>query len=174
MKRKIYITTDWHLGHNMLWEEGHRPKDFEHRIIDNLEKTITRNDLLIHLGDVYFKNQEKWNNVCFTVDGHKVLVRGNHDKHGVSWFMDRGFDFVCDEFRLEIFGKKILFTHCPVNMMSFINDRDVDFNIHGHSHGNAHRDEEHCDFYSDKHIEVAIEKFNYNPILLETLLKERF
>jgi len=168
-KRKIYITTDWHLGHDMLWQKEYRPKGFEEKIISNLGRVLTRDDVLIHLGDVFFKDNQKWESVLWTLEGRKILIRGNHDNHSYSWLLNKGFDFICDEFQLDIFGKKLLFSHRPIDLIA----RNVDFNIHGHSHGNAHRDEEYCNFYSDKHIEFTLEKNQFQPILLQDLIQKK-
>lgn len=166
---KIWVVADTHLGHANLVKRGHRPEGYEEKILKNL-KAISRQDLLIHLGDFAFKNHEKYGGEMWLIEGNKVLTLGNHDKgHGYNWFRRHGFNFVCEYFVHSVFGKKILFSHRP---MDFSKWDGVELNIHGHSHANAHRDEEHCDFYSDRHIEVALENTNYQPILLRTLIEQ--
>jgi len=130
---KVYAISDTHFNHKKLIEYG-RPVDFEEQILKNLEKL--QGDLLIHCGDFCIgKNAESMERYMEAAKGFKkkILVRGNHDPQSDAWYIEHGFDFVCDSFVNTFFGKKILFTHIPAKRSAF------DYNIHGHLHGNAHR-----------------------------------
>ena len=97
----------------------------------------------------------------------KVLIRGNHDRKSANWYLDHGWDMVCDGFRLEVFGKKILFTHVPQK-----DDGWFDLNIHGHFHNSDHRscEPEFVKLLTDKHILLSLENTDYKPVLLEKLI----
>ena len=96
----------------------------------------------------------------------KILVRGNHDSKSDAWYYNHGWDFVCTEFKNKYFGHEIIFTHKPMPL-----DETVEFNIHGHMHGNKHRhDDETDDWYNENHIDIAPETHNYTAINLEKLV----
>lgn len=164
---KIYAISDTHFNHKKLVEYG-RPVDFEEQILKNLSKVD--GDLLIHCGDFAIgKDEEGMARFVEATTGfsEKVLVRGNHDNKSDSWYLEHGFDFVCESFSNKYFGKRILFTHIPARRGPFDN------NIHGHLHGNTHRlDGEQAELYEPGyHIDLAPEIRNYGPVSLQDLLK---
>lgn len=163
-KMKIYVTSDTHFNHSKLVEWG-RPEDFEEKLIDNHSK-IEAESYLIHLGDFCIGQDEAmhemWNDVVGHVE-HRILVRGNHDKKSTSWYLEHGWHAVVDKMELKLFGRIVLFSHIPVDPKLYF----AGFNVHGHTHGNSHRDIDVKDFYDlEFHREVAMENTNYRPILL--------
>ena len=164
---KIWLTTDTHFGHAKMLEYENRPRDFEKKIFKPLSQ-IPREDTLIHLGDVCMgqdaSNHGAW---IFPLACNKVLVLGNHDKKSHNWYMEHGWNFVCDGLRLKMFGKKILLTHRPQ-----ADDGWYDINIHGHFHSNDHRSQEPeiQSIYTEKHKLLALELNNYQPVLLSKFM----
>lgn len=170
---RYWLLTDTHFGHRKLEELSGRPSDFEIRILDNCKKMIASDDVLIHLGDVTLCPSEPtsmWN-LRFTseVPGKKILVLGNHDKKSDPWYYTHGWDTVCRSIAIKFMGDRILFSHIPQQQLGRSN-----INIHGHFHNNDHRsmEPEIKAFYNPAiHKLLAIEYTNYQPILLETFLK---
>jgi calcineurin-like phosphoesterase family protein len=154
-----WVIADTHFGHKMLIEKGYRPANFEKRIIDQWTALVAPEDLVIHLGDLAFSHVEAntWN----LLPGRKVLVRGNHDNHSITWYMERGFAFACDMFELG----KIIFTHAPLEVIPV----HVSFNLHGHLHTGEHRPFEP----SLKHRLISLERTNYAPVLIEKVLRKK-
>ena len=177
MKTKTYITTDTHLGHSRMVEFG-RPVDFEERILKEL-KVIGKKDILVHLGDLAFgptsKNVEKFckavrkNCVGWNNNAAIILVLGNHDKKKPSWYWDNYNILAVDELVVTVGGKRVLLSHRPR-----LKRKDVDYNIHGHTHGNAHRDKEHAPHYDERYnLELALENTNYKPVVLEDFIRAK-
>lgn len=169
--KHTFLTTDTHFNHVRLWRDfRERPENFE-ELIHNSHIQLPRDCILIHLGDIGMGKDdlahEKWNKAT----GHikrRILVRGNHDNKSDSWYYERGWSFVCSAFTFRVFGKKILFTHIPKDKKYF---EGVDVNIHGHTHGNTHRDIDVKDIYNPKyHLEIALEHTSYKPVLLSEKL----
>lgn len=160
---KIFVTTDTHFGHEKLIKYG-RPKDFEQKIKKGLKDHVGRNDLLIHLGDIcmgedgYHSNWFKEHLLCRT-----CLILGNHDHKSFTWYMENGWDMVANRLDLEISGKKISFTHCPIKW-----DRSFDINYHGHFHDTDHRrfDPEFNKILSKHNKLVALEHMCYQPLVI--------
>ena len=171
--KPIYLTTDTHFNHDKLWQTfKERPENFE-MLISQSHKKLPEDCTLIHLGDVGMGQDtlahEKWNQATNHVK-RKILVRGNHDGKSDSWYYDNGWDFVCSIFIISLFGERILFSHIPKENSHYQNTTR---NLHGHTHGNTHRDEDVRDIYDTSyHIEIALEHSDYRPILLtEKLVK---
>lgn len=163
---KIYVTSDTHLNHAKLIEWG-RPKDFEERIIRSHNK-IEEEAVIIHLGDICIGKDEAMHEVLMDSIGHvqhRILVRGNHDKKSNSWYLEHGWHAVVDQLTMNLYGKRVIFSHIPVDYEMW---PATDLNVHGHTHGNSHRDHDIQDFYrpGTYHREVAMENTNYQPILV--------
>lgn len=166
---KIFATSDTHFGHNKLVELSGRPVDFSDRLLRSL--FITAGDLLIHCGDFCIGNDERhMENFRLNTQGFKkkILVRGNHDGKSDAWYIDRGFDFVCDTFTAEYFGKKVIFSHMPMRKNDAFN-----MNVHGHLHGNGHRaaEFEHMEYIPGWHYDLAPELHDYKILNIENILK---
>lgn len=160
----IWLTTDTHFNHKALIEYG-RPFDFEERIKKNLKNSVKENDLLIHLGDICIGNDVESSNwfkkelKCKT-----YLLRGNHDKKSLNWYFNNGWDVVADRLDIEMFGKKMCFTHIPVAW-----DGYFDINYHGHFHDTDHRrnEPEFNKIICGYNKLISLEATNYNPLKLE-------
>jgi len=135
--RNYYIITDTHFNHEakMCLEEIGRPLDYAEKIYKSLI-ALKKEDVLIHKGDICIgKDKEMHKKYIKPLKCKKILVRGNHDNKSNGWYMDNGWDFVCDTFTMKYDGKKILFSHIPQPW-----DGISDINIHGHLHNCSHRE----------------------------------
>lgn len=178
----IYLTTDTHFNHEKMIDYCGRPDNFEELIFKGL-KEMQCCDLLIHLGDICIgKDLETHNKLKEILKCKRILVKGNHDKKSNSWYLENGWDFVCNEFKDKLFGKDILFSHEP-NITG-----DYDLNIHGHLHNNLHRllrkefindteEERNIHFLyklTKKNKLLAIENTNYKPINLQSFICNKY
>ena len=171
---RILITTDTHFGHQMLIDNEYRPKDFEKRIFKGLE-VLKENDTLIFLGDFCMNKEQYWHDSfnLHTKKCRKILVRGNHDNKSDTWYYRNGWDFVCKYFIGRYFGKRIIFSHKPVDKVL-----DCDYNLHGHFHNNFDNlRSNYKEFYKfsydiDYHKVIYLEDTNYKLFNLESLIRE--
>lgn len=139
---KIFVIADTHFFHENIIKFEKRPLDNVEQIINNWNRVVGDDDLVIHLGDVIFglEKSVKLPTIMAMLRGKKILCRGNHDSYPESkwgdwdWFMERGFDFVCDYFVY----KNMAFSHAPLTPLPMQGIRglgkQVDVNIHGHFH----------------------------------------
>lgn len=165
------ITTDTHFGHKNIEKFGHRPKGFEELILENLEKYANHTNVLIHLGDICWKNDRYWNRQLTSMPYHKKwLVLGNHDKKSVSWYLSNGWDVATDRLTVTYNNKLISFTHKPYPLIA------EDLNIHGHFHNISEekikKEEPNLSqYYNDgEHMLLALEH-HYTPFHLNHLIK---
>lgn len=167
---RIFVCSDWHLGHETLVTLGHRPKDFERLIIENLDLTeMEPGDILLNLGDVYLHPAgEAMTEAALKRlkerGVQRILVAGNHDSTRFWRLMRMGWSWVCDSTTIHLHGKRFLFTHAPVEVPF-----DEDLNVHGHLHqvaghrGGLIRDR--------KHVLISMELLRYRPVPLETVAR---
>lgn len=164
-----WIISDTHFNHTKLEEWGGRSGDWQEKLWKGIED-IPNGDVLIHLGDICIGNDQEIHNQFssrFPNFSKRILVLGNHDKKSKQWYMQNGWDFVCDGFEMIFHGHYLHFTHRPARPQG-----NNTFNIHGHTHGNMHREEEYCDFYSTEyHKDISPELVGYKPIRLDTFIK---
>ncbi len=164
-----WLISDTHFNHEKLTEWGGRSGDWMDQIYKGLG-IPQPGDMLIHLGDICIgADEEVHKDIMKRISPGvtKVLVRGNHDKKGVQWYTDHGWDVVMDGLELIYMGHYLHFTHRPVRPQG-----NTSWNIHGHTHGNLHRSEEYVLFYDTAyHVDMSPELVGYTPIRLDTLLK---
>lgn len=148
----LYVITDTHLGHKNMVKLCQRPTNFTELILKNCQKKLTRDDILIHLGDIM------WDPLPYAkfmkLPCRKILIRGNHDKRSSEQYMRDGFSFVARTMTLELHGCTMLFSHAP----QFGHTADI--NIHGHLHA-LYRDDVFRLYWP-----LSLEHMGYRPIAL--------
>jgi len=162
-----WVITDTHFNHTRMIELCGRPADFEDRILKSLGNCVQDDDVLIHLGDICWGDDEKWHGILnSTVRGKKWLIRGNHDSKSSSWYLDHGWDFVGSLMAMEVFGHSIAFSHKPTK------DIGYSINIHGHFHNTDHRNHEPelVAIKNEKQMLIALEWVDYQTQKLKTLI----
>lgn len=175
---KIFVISDTHFNHEKMIEYCGRPFGFNDIIIKNWNKKVSADDLVIHLGDVILGRDSDLKGIMANLPGKKIICRGNHDHHNNQWYMDAGFDFVCDYYVYD----NIAFSHAPLTPLPyqtikqhsrdtvFIN-REVEFNIHGHFHNSNHRNNEKIkDRYYD-YAYYAKNRDKYRLVQIEDTLR---
>ncbi|NJN99523.1 MAG: hypothetical protein HC875_38205 [Anaerolineales bacterium] len=164
---KVYIASDSHFNHADIISYCGRPKNHEELIFKGFLK-IKPEDCLVHLGDVCLgKEAEVHLKYIQSLPCRKILVTGNHDSKTWSWYMEHGWQFVCDSFRLKYCGKIIMFSHTPQPW-----DGIWEINVHGHLHNLGHRDKEFKEL-KRWHRLYSPELMAYRPIELSKFIQRR-
>lgn len=164
-KINYFLVTDLHINHSNIIKYSVRPHNYQEKIYNNWKNIVKPKDIVINLGDVIFHKAYQLKDIMNDLPGTKILVRGNHDKrHSDSWFLKRGFSFVCN----SIIVNDILLSHKPMDLTE-----NVKMNIHGHFHNNPvdHWEENLLRKISKKHFLLSIEHVGYCPVLLENCIK---
>lgn len=162
---EIFVISDLHLGHknilNFTHHDGTKMRDFESiqhmhiYIMDKWNDVVTNQDKIYVLGDVAFNKEGlKWLNLF---NGKKRLVLGNHDKFPTKLYL---------EYFSEVYGVRqingVWLTHVPMHP-DCVNQERVKVNIHGHLHKNFI---DHPKYYN-----VSVERINYTPISIDTIVE---
>lgn len=162
---KIYIFSDSHFNHKNIIEYCNRPYNHEDLMITGL-KQINEEDCLIHLGDICIGSDDYVHGMLGSIKCHKILVLGNHDSKSWSWYMEHGWDFVCENFQLTYCGKIIRFSHKPSPW-----DGVWEINVHGHLHNLGHRENEYKEL-KQWHRLYAPELMDYRPVELSNFIQK--
>ena len=163
-----YLITDSHWGHDRCYKEWGRPKGYEDLMIRNIMATVTSEDILIHMGDLFFGNDAMWVGRLAAINPFKMwLIYGNHDKKSYTWYLTHGFDVVCESILLNIYGKRILLSHVPIQDFG-----QYDINVHGHFHDidPIHHEPELVAIKNKKHFLLAMEDTKYQPLSLRRIV----
>lgn len=160
--RRIYVIADTHFNHKNIIKYCNRPynsvEEMNRDIICKWNSVVRPNDIVFHLGDFGFGTQMELESIFKQLNGKKYLIMGNHDyKVGKKYYEEIGFSGVYKEYTLV----NIVFSHYPKKV------KTGQINIYGHIH-----DTEPKDWYKDSdHVCVSVEKINYTPTNLSTILK---
>jgi len=124
---RILLIADTHFNHANIATYCDRPKNFTDTLIKTWNSRVTPDDVVIHLGDVAIGPRQLVEFQIRSLNGRKILIRGNHDQRGsCSWWMEHGFDFACD----SLIFRNCWLTHLPADKLP----EGCELNIHGHLH----------------------------------------
>jgi calcineurin-like phosphoesterase family protein len=205
--KNTWIISDTHFGHKTILEfEPSRDTkmkldgftDHTEWLIHNWNKTVSSDDLVLHLGDFAFNNIQE---IAPKLNGRKILILGNHDRSGTQTYND--FEFVLRGMYLESNNKyfhsesndalfsclvkkfngiNILFSHypCTIEEYRFTNEKinpRIDelisiyegFGCYINVHGHTHSNNyESNGLVNFKN--VSFENIGFKPIRIKDLL----
>lgn len=111
---------------------------------------VGKDDLVFHLGDfALYANKEMVKEIVDRLNGHIILIEGNHDKRSKGWWKDCGIVEVHKEHRI---GDYIL-SHKPIENLEY-----GMINLHGHLHNYE------IGLNKDTYIDFSCENIDYTPI----------
>jgi len=176
MSRDIWISSDFHLGHeNILkFKDSKTGKlvrgdkfssvdEMDEYILERHNKMVKPGDIFYTLGDVFIGDKENFKKMWPKFNGSKRLIVGNHDK--VDWLSSGGFFKKVQIWRkFPEFG--LILTHIPLHISSMYNHSNDSY-LYG-IHGHIHQHNSPVGPYKN----VCVEKTDYTPVHIETLAAE--
>ena len=158
-----FIYADPHFYHTNIIKYELRPfssvEEMNETIIKNHNSIIKKKDRVFILGDFALAGKEAIKEICGRLQGYKILIIGNHDKHrGVKAWLELGFDEVYKY--PVIVDNFFILSHAPM----YVNDSMPYLNIHGHTHGTSMK--------SDSFINVSLDVINFTPVNLDKLFED--
>jgi hypothetical protein len=155
----VWVASDWHLWTKNL--NGRHPFVSTAKIdqlISNYTQLIQPTDIFIYLGDLCdpeVADIKKLQLLIGSIPGYKILCRGDHDTEIPEFYLNLGFDDVCDICKCH----SIIFSHMPVKVAPDM------INIHGDSHSRKQTN------LGYQHICVYDEEGTMCPKLVDDLLQ---
>ena len=175
-----FVTADTHfLDEHLLGIDKFAPRPFltveqmDQEIIQSWNELVGENDTVYHLGDiaVYFakpqsKAYEKIFKILNSLNGHLILIKGNHDNRGLFKYLAKNnysfngkpkFSFHDVGVLLKYDHRQYYLTHYP--MMLGIAPQII--NLHGHIH--------HYAVPAKENINVGIDSPEFDYLLPEKI-----
>jgi len=163
----VYVISDLHFNHpgilKMERKQFSLVDDHNEYVIRQYNSVVGPNDTCYILGDIGFYNVYDLAPLCRRLNGHKIMIRGNHDR-----FTDReakellGFEEVINH--PYYYDDHTILSHEPVREAL---DNPYVINIHGHIH-KTELVKDRCKNY----INVNCHMIHYLPINIELLHKK--
>jgi calcineurin-like phosphoesterase family protein len=179
MTHEAFYISDHHFSHAATWEKFKRSDGSPLRDFDSTESmdehmikcwnsVVRPQDSVYHCGD--FVMNRKFLHIAQRLNGHKKLIRGNHDQpFSTKELLDAGFE--------EIYGvyvdikRQFILSHVPLHPESL---GRWGRNVHGHLHYHTVKVVVDGKEYDDpRYLNVSVENVNYTPINLDQV-NERF
>lgn len=192
MKRNIFFSSDWHIGHESVLKYDSRPfTDINHMsrvLINNYNSVVPDDGLCYLLGDMGLCSNDTLKKVISKLNGTKVLILGNHDG-GIQAMLNAGFDAVMHSSSIFIANKRVTMTHCPLrgiereksdNMAPGENwhgesrhkqysiEAHDGFHLHGHIHSHPDRKEKSLRVL-DRQMDVGVVANKYRPVSISEI-----
>lgn len=159
---KTYFIADPHYGDERILRYENRPfqnaAEMDLKMIDNWNSVVETSDFVYILGDFGADGYEA--ELLSRLNGHKYLIKGNHDGKDNHYYRNAGFDEVYDH-PIIIDGFWLL-SHDAL----YVNSNMPYANIFGHVHNSPIIKD-----YSKQHFCVSVERIDYTPISFERIKK---
>lgn len=137
-------------------------------IIENWNSRVRPDDVIYHLGDVFFTGVERAIEVLNRLNGQKFLILGNHDKVikqsiEAQSLLQSLFTSISDYREITVEGQAIVLSHYP--MMTWNKSSRGSWMLHGHCHGNLKYP------FEAKIHDVGVDPNGYFPISFQEIQK---
>lgn len=176
----IFFISDTHFGHHNIInfkrkdESKLRPftdvDEMNQAMIKAWNDKIREHDKVYHLGDLAL--QVKNLDFMKQLKGHKILIKGNHDKLDLSQYAKHFKDIRGVDFRYDL---GFLLSHVPLHPNHLRRDT---LNLHGHLHDSeVMRLDFGREVVDERYFNVSVERINYAPIEineLKEIIRARF
>ena len=158
---KRWFISDTHFSHKNIIKYAGRPyttvEEMNRSLIDNWNQCVEADDQVFFLGDFGLGDVEHLHSICSQLKGHKICIRGNHDRNA-SHMMRVGFNLVLESAFLKIGQHNVELIHIPSN------PAPSHFQLHGHVHEKRPRK------IVSNQLNLCVEVWDYKPVSEKTLL----
>lgn len=156
---RIFVISDTHFSHKNIIKYCNRPfktvEQMDEEMVRRWNSVVGPDDIVIHCGDFCFGSivdVTKWRN---RLNGHIILILGNHDNKRYQYVSKADFDAAF--FHEHMFKGNILFCH-SLDWVSAVLLSEADFVYYGHVHNND------ANPITKYHRNVCVEWTGYKPI----------
>lgn len=164
---KIFYISDLHFGHDRVIEMENRPfKDMEdmiHKMTKWWNDEVTNEDIVYILGDMFYGSKLDYKAIITSLNGRKVLIKGNHDNWLTSE-LEELFEEVTDYKIIIDNNRRVVLFHYPILDWAYKYHGSI--HLHGHIH-NGTNNEEYFILKSLKNMtnifNISCEVLDYKP-----------
>lgn len=158
----VFFTSDSHYSHTNVIKYSNRPftSKFEmnSKLMENWNTQIKQNDIVYHLGDFCFADEQEGQSILDRLNGKKHLIIGNHDKVGVKL---KGWESIEHYKEINVDGQHIVLCHYAMRVWN--RSHHGAWMLYGHSHGSLPDDPNALS------IDVGVDCHNYTPLNMDDI-----
>lgn len=176
-----FFYSDPHFGHVNIIKFCDRPfrsvEDQTEQLVERYNAVVKPTDFVLWCGDAAMGSKKDFaDNISPRLNGHKALVKGNHDPKGMGACLALGFDWVVDEMFVQMGERTCRIKHYPyalteaevAELVRTGAHSDLRYPerrpprvkgevlIHGHTHSALK--------YRGNQVHVGIDAWNYAPV----------
>lgn len=131
----IFYIADWHYNHANILSYDNRPfktvEEMDAALVERWNATVTSADTVYVLGDMFWGGETKAVPVLDSLNGKKILIKGNHDRCKNTEFRKR-FDQISGYLEITDGDRHVVLSHYP--MPCFKNHFHGWYHLYGHVH----------------------------------------
>ena len=131
----IFYIADWHYNHANILSYDNRPfktvEEMDAALVERWNATVTSADTVYVLGDMFWGGETKAVPVLDSLNGKKILIKGNHDRCKNTEFRMR-FDQISGYLEITDGDRHVVLCHYP--MPCFKNHFHGWYHLYGHVH----------------------------------------
>lgn len=172
---KVFFTSDTHFFHkNIIGSCGRPFKDeteMNEVFINNWNNVVDKDSLVFHLGDFAWGGYNKWKSIIDRLNGHIILIKGNHDDKNLSPSAEKEFfDYVTYQMKIRIENRAVYLNHYPFLCYAGVyrEPEDQVWALHGHIHlgptSLGGLDVPRMEYLLPTQYDVGVDMNNYTPI----------
>lgn len=169
----IWFTGDWHFCHDreFVWKERgfNSVEEMNKAIVERYNECVAPDDTVYVLGDCALGDTARAIEYIKQLNGHKILIIGNHDSdERIKTYIKEGlFEDIQFGFRLKA-SKRMRFylSHYPTLVNNFDDPVKV-WNISAHTHS-----KERFEIKDKKIYCVSLDAHDCYPVNIETILND--
>lgn len=169
----VFFTSDQHFGHTNIIKYCNRPfsdiNQMDAALISNWNQKISSDDLCYVLGDFAFAGLGRIYDILEQLNGTKILIRGNHDKHRNNKYVEAGFSHVLHREVLTVpvadKSKVLWLSHFPIGDERRQTCKFYNIALHGHRHSTPDKK------LGSKSLDIGVDGNDYYPYSLEEVLQ---
>lgn len=168
---RIFFTSDNHFLHTNIIKYCERPfqdtKEMNQVLVNRWNEVVGEDDLIFCLGDFALGREKDCHHILQSLNGHKVLIKGNHEKTVMKK------SFTRDEFGGGIYSLLEIKVNddevrdglqdiilCHYTMRTWNKSHRGSWQLFGHVHGKLDNDPT----LSPNQIDVGVDSHNFTPI----------
>lgn len=174
--KHLFFTSDTHFDHANIIRYCNRPWDtveeMNEGLVERWNAKVGPDDTVFHLGDFCFAGSAEWKKWRNKLNGHIILVRGNHDRK-MSSSMEGLFEAVFPQLQLTIDGRSVYLNHYPFLTYGgcWRNEKDAVWQLFGHVHSGVlsseGKDIGRLNMLFPYQYDVGVDNNNFTPISWE-------
>lgn len=169
----IFFTSDTHFHHSAIIQMCERPfssvEEMDETLVKNWNSVVGPKDTIFHLGDFAMGGSQVWNDILSQLNGHKILILGNHELKNFREGYRKYFDEVVSQTYLLIEDRNVYLNHYPFLCYGGVyrEDEKKVWQLYGHVHSRKNdsgKDAWRLTYLFPTQYDVGVDNNNFTPI----------